>query len=241
MIDQSLPMQTTEHLNVNGSRMAVTLAKPDTGQQPWPAVILCHHREGVDEFTLDAARRIASRGFVVAVPNHYHRRPAGENWSVSRKAMQDKEVVADLQATMDYLARQSFVRADAIGIMGHCMGGRTAFLGAGVMPELRSAVILYGGHIFKTEGQGMPAPITFARDIKADVLALYGDQDHIIDTDEIKRLQSEMNAHNVKCDFHIFENAGHAFQDFSRPDVYRKDASEEAWTELIAFLQRTLA
>ncbi len=234
-------MQTTEYVDVAGSRMAVELAKPDSATQPWPAVILCHHREGVDEFTLDAARRMASHGFVVAVPNHYHRRPADEDWSVSRKTMQDKEVVADLKATLDFLARRPFVRADAIGIIGHCMGGRTAFLGAGVIPDFKSAVVLYGGHIFKTEGQGMPAPITFTKDIKADVLALYGDQDHIIGVDEIKRLQSEMKAHNVKCDFHIYEDAGHAFQDFSRPDMYRKDASEKAWTELLTFLQRTLA
>lgn len=234
-------MQATVYLNVGGSRMAVTLVKPDAAQKPSPAVILCHHREGVDEFTLDAARRIASHGFVVAVPNHYHRRPADENWSVSRKAMQDIEVVADLKVTMGYLARQSFVRTNSIGIMGHCMGGRTALLGAGVMPELRFAVILYGGHIFKTEGEGMPAPITFAKDVKADVLALYGDQDHIIGMDEIERLQNEMKAHNVKCEFHIFENAGHAFQDFSRSDMYRKEASEKAWTHVIAFLQRTLA
>ena len=233
-------MQTTEHLNVGDSRMALRLAKPDNTQQPWPAVILCHHREGVDEFTLDAARRIASRGFVVAVPDHYHRRPVGEDWSVSRKTMQDKEVVADLKATIDFLARQSFVRAGAIGIVGHCMGGRTAFLGVGVIRELKSAVILYGGHIFKTEGEGMPAPITFTKNIKAHVLAIYGDQDHLIDATEIRRLQSEMQAQNIKCEFKLYENAGHAFQDFSRPDMYRQEASERAWAELISFLQRTL-
>jgi len=234
-------MQTTECIDVAGNLMAVELLKPNSAKQPWPAVVLCHHREGVDEFTLDAAHRIASHGFAVAVPNFYHRRPAGEDWSASRKAMQDREVVADLGATVDFLGQQAFVRADAIGIAGHCMGGRTAYLGAGVVPQFKSAVILYGGHIFKTEGEGMPAPIAFTKDIRADVLALYGDQDHIVGVDEIDRLESEMKAHNVRCDFHIYANAGHAFQDFSRSDMYRKDASEKAWNELLAFLRRTLA
>lgn len=233
-------LTTEEAVDVSGSRMTVTTMRPDSSDLRWPGVVLCHHREGVDEFTLDAARRLTSHGFVSAVPNFYHRRPADEDWSVSRKTMQDTEVVADLKATYDFLARQPFVRADAIGIAGHCMGGRTAFLGAATIPQFKAAVILYGGHIFKTEGQGMPAPITFIGDIGASVLALYGDRDHVIGRDEIVQLEREMKTADINCEFRIFENAGHAFQDFSRPDMYRKDASEAAWETLLAFLTRTL-
>ena len=233
-------LTTEEQVDVSGNRMAVTTMRPDSSGSPRPSVVLCHHREGVDEFTLDAARRLTSHGFVLAIPNFYHRRPADEDWNVSRKTMQDTEVVADLKATYDFLAGQPFVRADAVGIAGHCMGGRTAFLGAATIPQFKAAVILYGGHIFKTEGQGMPAPITFVRDIRAPILALYGDRDHVIGKDEIEQLKREMKTANVNCEFRIFENAGHAFQDFSRPDMYSKNASEAAWETLQAFLTKTL-
>jgi carboxymethylenebutenolidase len=154
-------MLTTENVDVFGSPMAVTMVQPDGAGPIRGGIVLCHHREGVDEFTLDAAKRLAEHGFVVTVPNFYHRRPPDEDWSVSRKAMQDAQVIADLKATYDFLVQQAFIRADAIGIVGHCMGGRTAFLGAAVIPLFKAAVILYGGNIFETEGQGMPAPITF--------------------------------------------------------------------------------
>ena len=233
-------MEQNVSVDVSGSAMPVALVQPDNATSPSPALILCHHREGVDEFTLDAARRLAAAGFVVAVPNMYHRRPDGETWEVSRKTMSDANTVADLRATADFLAHQPSVRADAIGIIGHCMGGRTAFLGAAVMPQMKAAVVLYGGGIFKTEGEGMLAPITLTKNIRAPMLGLYGDKDHIISVDEINRLIETLNEHNIPNEFHVYENAGHAFQDFSRPKMYSKAASDDAWVRCLNFLNKTL-
>ena len=234
-------MLTTLTVDVLGSPMALGLARIGGANSSYPGIVLCHHREGVDEFTLDAAQRIAGLGFVVAIPNFYHRLPPDADWNIARRTMQDTLVVADLKATYDFLTRQSFVRADAIGIVGHCMGGRTAFLGAAVIPAFKAAAILYGGHIFKTEGEGMLAPINFIKNIQARVLALYGDHDHVVDVDEIRRIEDEMKTHNIKCQFHVYKNAGHAFQDFTRPEMYCEEASEDSWTRLLAFLMETLA
>ena len=77
--------------------------------------------------------------------------------------MQDAEVAADLMATANFLAGLADVKADRLGIVGHCMGGRTAFIGAATIANLKAAVILYGGHLFKTEGKGTPPPIELIR------------------------------------------------------------------------------
>ena len=154
--------------------------------------------------------------------------------------MQDSNVVQDLEATERFHALHRIVHADRIGIIGHCMGGRTAFLGAGVMNSIKAAVVLYGGHIFKTEGQGMPAPIELTKNIGCPVLGLYGDKDHIVGLEEIRRLTAELASKGVMHEFHIYENAGHAFQDFTRPDHYDRQASDDAWARLLAFLKKTL-
>jgi len=232
-------MEKLVNIDVAGSSMEITLVTPD-GMRPFPAVILCHHREGVDEFTIDAARRLAKCGLLTAVPNFYHRRPRDEGWQISRKTMQDAEVVADLKATADFLAGLPDVQADRIGIVGHCMGGRTAFIGAATIAYLKAAVILYGGHLFKTEGKGTPPPIELIEDVKAPILGLYGDQDHVIPQDEIKRMMAKLAGARIAHEFHIYKNAGHAFQDFSRPDHYRKEAAEDAWGRMLAFLAEKL-
>jgi carboxymethylenebutenolidase len=227
-------------IDVAGSAMPVEVARQED-ETPRPGIVLCHHREGVDEFTRDAAVKLSNAGYVVAIPNMYHRRPPSESWEVSRKTMQDVEAVADIKATAEFLKEQPFVRADAIAIVGHCMGGRSAFLGVAATPMFKAAVVLYGGHIFKTEGQGMPAPIALAKNIRAEMLNLYGAEDHIIPLDEVRRLEQELKNNHVKSEFHIYEKAGHAFQDFSRPDHYRKAASDDAWARMTAFLHKTLS
>jgi carboxymethylenebutenolidase len=75
--------------------------------------------------------------------------------------------------------------------------------------------------------------------IRAAMLGLFGRDDHVIGMDEVKRLDDELSRNNVSHEFHIYDNAGHAFQDFSRPDMYRKDTSEDAWKRIIAFLQKS--
>ncbi len=96
---------------------------------------------------------------------------------------------------MSSLIRQTV--SETFGIIGHCMGGRTAFLGAAVLPFFEVAVMLYGGHIFKTEGQGMPPPIAFTQDIRAVMLGLFGRDDHVIGMDEVKRLDDELSRNKV--------------------------------------------
>jgi carboxymethylenebutenolidase len=221
--------------------MPVTIIEAPAPADRSPALILCHHREGVDEFTIDAGRRLAADGYVVAVPNMYHRRPVGESWELSRKFVSDPDLIADLRATAALLESLDSVLPDSIGIVGHCMGGRTAFLGATVLPDLKAAVVLYGGGIFKTEGAGTTAPITMVAKIRVPVLCLYGDSDHVIPVDETRKLIDILTEQNVDHEFHLYEGAGHAFQDFSRPKLYVKAASEDAWIRISSFLKKTMA
>jgi carboxymethylenebutenolidase len=221
--------------------MPVTIIEATAPASRSSALILCHHREGVDEFTIDAGHRLAASGYVVAVPNMYHRRPASEAWELSRKSVSDPDLIADLRATAALLKSLNAVNPHSIGIVGHCMGGRTAFLGATALPNLKAAVILYGGGIFKTEGVGTAAPITMVANINAPLLCLYGDKDHAIPMDETRKLIGVLTEHNVDHEFHLYEGAGHAFQDFSRPKLYVKAASEDAWIRTFSFLRKTMA
>ncbi len=234
-------MMIQRAVGVAGSTMSVLLFAADENREPQPGLVLCHHREGVDTFTRHSASYLAKCGFVVAVPDFYHRRPAGEAWEVSRKTMEDIEVVADLQAAAVLLKTQLAVRSNAIGIIGHCMGGRTAFLGAAATPHFRSAVMLYGGNIFRSEGSGMPPPSELAKSIRCKMLGLYGRDDHVIGPDEVARLSGELDRCGVNHKFHIYDAAGHAFQDFEREETYRKSVSDDAWGRVVAFLDQTLS
>ena len=44
----------------------------------------------------------------------------------------------------------------------------------------------------------------------------------------------------VPHEFHRYDGAGHGFQNYSNPDRYRPEASEDAWKKLLGFFGRTL-
>jgi carboxymethylenebutenolidase len=233
-------MTDTITIDVGGSRMNVLLAPPTT-PGPHPAVVLMHHRGGLDEFTIHTAERLAANGFIAAAPNVYHRRPAGEDTVLSRQAMTDGELVADIDAVVDSLSANSSVRKDAVAIMGHCAGGRMAYLGAASNRRFKAAVVLYGGSIGRGEGAGRPAPLELTKDIGCAVLGLFGEEDQNPSPADVERISAELKRHNIRHAFHSYDGAGHAFQNFTDAPRYRKAQAEDAWTRVLAFLKAELA
>lgn len=230
---------TTEStITVGASPMRIFIAAP-AGAGPHAAIVLAHHRDGVDDFTRKTATRLAENGFLAAAPNLYHRRPEGEDPGQSRNHIDDVETIADLDAAVAYLARQPNVRADSIGIIGHCMGGRTAFLGAATNAAFKCAGIFYGGGILAPRKDTFPAPITRAKDITCPVAGFFGREDKNPSPADVERISAELTRHGVKHDFRTYDGAGHAFQNFNAAS-YRAEQSEDAWRRLIPFLRATL-
>jgi len=233
-------MTSEIRLDVGSSKMNVLLTLPAT-PGPHPAIVLMHHRGGLDEFTIRSAERLAASGCVAAAPNVYHRRPSGEDTVVSRQKMTDGELIADIDAVVDALRADPKVRKDAIAIMGHCAGGRMAFLGAASNKRFKAAVVLYGGGILRGEGDGRPAPLDLARNIGCPVLGLFGKDDTNPSPTDVAQIDAELNRHNIRHAFHSYDGAGHAFQNFTDPPRYRNAQAEDAWIRLLAFLKAELA
>jgi carboxymethylenebutenolidase len=231
---------TTENaVPVGTSRMVIFIAAPD-GAGPHPAVVVAHHREGIDEFTRRVATRLAENGFLAAAPNLYHRRPDDEDRMESRNFLDDIETIADLNATVACLQADKSVGAQRIGIIGHCMGGRTAFLGAATNPAFKCAGIFYGGSILAPRQNTFPAPSTLAKDIKCPLMGFFGREDKNPSPEDVERISAELKRFDIRHDFRVYDGAGHAFQNFMNKNSYREQQSEEAWSRLVPFLHAEL-
>jgi carboxymethylenebutenolidase len=226
-------------VKVGDGTMGIFTAEPQ-GTGPHPAVVLIHHRDGVDEFTRVTCERLAKEGFFAAAPNLYHRRPADEDSAVSRQKLTDGEVVADIDACVKQLQALPAVKGDRIAIMGHCMGGRMAYLGAASNSAFKAAVVLYGGGIFRAEGEGRLPPIAHTPNIKCAIAGFFGREDKNPSPDDVERISQELKKHSIRHDFRIYDGAGHAFQNFSNKASYREEASEDAWRRLVPFLKTEL-
>lgn len=237
--------QRIDTITVNDSPMEVFMYTPD-GDGPHPGIVLCQHipvgHTGIenDTFTLRAAERYTEAGFAVAVPFIFHWWPKEEEMQVKRDEFRDDWTTLDLQATYDHIAALDNVDADRMAIIGHCWGGRVAWLGAGHNPNYKECAIFYGGRIKASMGRGTPPAIDLAKNFKCNVIGFFGNDDENPSPADVDGMSKALTDAGVEHVFHQYDGAGHAFQNFPSPEKYREEQSEDAWEKVIAYMQDKL-
>ena len=225
--------------------MEIFMFEPE-GEGPFPGIVIAQHIPGghsgveKDEFTLKTAERYAENGYVVAVPFIFHWWPKEDDIQIKRDEFRDDWTVQDLQAAYDYLAAQDNVDGARIGIIGHCWGGRVAWLGACHNPDYKACAVFYGGRIKLQMGPGTPPAIELAGNIKCPVAGFFGNDDQNPTPEDVDAYEAALAAAGVPHVFHRYDGAGHAFQSFNNEDRYRPEASEDAWKKVLAFLKENL-
>ncbi|MEQ8858117.1 MAG: dienelactone hydrolase family protein [Pseudomonadales bacterium] len=238
--------QRTDIVDVDGSAMEVFVFQPDQ-DGPLPGLVLAQHipvgHTGIenDTFTLATAERFAAAGFVVAAPFIFHRWPKDAAIERKRAEARDDWMVADVRAAFELLRRDRAVAADRIGVVGHCWGGRVAWLAACHLPDLAACAMFYGGRIKLAMGPGSVPAIDLAGNIRCPVIGFFGNDDANPSPADVDDYERALSAAGVSHTFYRYAGAGHAFQNFPTPERYRETASEDAWSKVLAFLARTLA
>ena len=121
------------------------------GEGPHPAVIVVKEAFGLNDHIRSVAERIAREGYLTVAPDLYYRsadRVAGYHELPKAiglmSQLDDRKIVADVRAVMDWIEAQPGVRKGKVGITGFCMGGRISFLAACHLP-VAAAAPFYGG------------------------------------------------------------------------------------------------
>jgi carboxymethylenebutenolidase len=225
-----------ETTQVDGKPMRIYLGVPD-GPGPHPGLLVAQHAGGVDAQIQDTVHRLFREGYVVAAPELFHRQPVDMDPGKRTGALLDKEIIADLNATIAHLKTLGTAVAP-LGIVGFCMGGRVSYLAASAISGLKAAAMFYGGNTFKALGDG-PSPFARSADIQCPIIGFSGADDANPSPDDMKKIDTELTRLNKVHEFHLYLNAGHAFQNFIA-DRYRERASRASWAEMLAFFAEHL-
>lgn len=238
-------MYRVEQLMVNGHEMPMLVFEPQ-GAGPHAGLIVAQHLPvahaglELDPFQIKVGERYAQAGYKVAMPFLFHWWPTATDIAIKREEFRDDWTVADLNATFAWLLAQPDVRDDAIGLLGHCWGGRIAWLGACSLPQLAAAALFYGGRVKLEFADGAPAPITLAHQIACPILGIFGNEDANPSREDVDDYEAALCEAKINYAFHRFDGAGHGFQDFTNTERYRESQSEEAWTLALTFLDQHL-
>lgn len=212
-----------------------------------PAVIILHERYGIDQHTKDLTAKLAQAGFVGLAPDLFHRF-TGDRKAVlrgeQRVDLTDDGALADLNAAIDYLKRLKDVDAARIGIIGVCQTGRQPVLVAANRDDVAGVVVLYGA-IGGREWQGnelRPTPIEeLVAKVNCPVLGVFGEADHIISVDDVARFRNCFEKYKKSCHIRIYRDAPHGWLNDTMPGRYRKEAANDAWKLMMAFLRKCFA
>jgi carboxymethylenebutenolidase len=232
---------------VDGQDMRVYLAQPETAGQV-PGVLVIMEAFGVNKHIQGVTDKLAREGYVAVAPVLYHRLGSnplfsytGEDAEARTTAMaslRDAELVHDLNTTIAYLHGHAQVRADRLGVVGFCVGGRIAYLAASSCPGLSAAVVYYGGRIPLAFGEG-PAPFERTMNVQCPVLGNFGALDRNPTPDEVRKIETEPKKHGKVCDVKIYPGADHGFNCDERPS-YHAEASQDAWGRTLGWFQQYL-
>ncbi len=227
-------------LQVKGTSMAALFAMPDRPGRHL-GIVLAHHRYGHDSVvTRDILDRLAALGCAAIAVDHFHSVPPAGDDLARIAAMRDSWLSADNEAAIEFLTDHAQVQPDNLAVMGHCLGGRIAFMAAAQFPVFRGAVIYYSTGMFRAPEGQRPA-FDVLKDIKCPVIGFFGLEDKLIPVRDIDRIEAELARARVRHEFHRYPGAGHAFCNFDMAEDYREGACRDAWAHTVAFLRKEMS
>jgi carboxymethylenebutenolidase len=223
-------MMRTETLQFEtaGGATKAFVAMPDNTDNA-KTVIVIHEWWGLNEQIKNTAQRYAEEGFIAIAPDLY-RGVLATNADEASKLMHGLAIEDGLNTIESAIAkaRETFGTSH-FGITGYCMGG-TFTLRAACEIEGISAAVPYYGDIPEDEVlQKLSVPVVFVSGIR----------DQWINPEKVAGLEASADKFGLEVDSLKYD-ADHAFCNSTRPEVYHREAAEDAWAKTVGFFNDKL-
>ena len=197
---------------------------------------------GYDRETKEFVRRLAVSGYHAVAPNLYSREAPGaapdDAAAAARAAggVPDERLVGDVAGAVEHL--RSLPGANGkFGVIGHCSGGRHAYLAACSL-QFDAAVDCYGAFIVEDLPEGMPKamqPILhLAPEPELPAAGPVRGRRQVPGPAAVATLDAELTKLDKPHEFHSYEGAGHSFFSVDRP-AYRPEAAVDGWRRIDEF------
>lgn len=232
------------------------VARPSTGDGPFPGVILYMDAFGLRPRIRDMAQRIADWGYVVLAPNAFYRegtaaelapdmdmttpegRAAAGAAAFPRVGrLTTDKALPDIDAWVKALGTLDGVAPGPIGTFGYCMGARLAVRTAIAHPDVVAAC--GGFHGGGLAGDAPDSPHLGLGNARARFVFGHADHDQSMDPGAVARLGGALDAAGLEASNEIYAGAPHGYS-MADTSMYHEDATERHFRELRGLLGGTL-
>jgi carboxymethylenebutenolidase len=241
MVNEMLAISTDKVTVQNGeSAIDAYLAKPAT-KGTFTAVVVIQEIFGVNAHIRDITERLARAGYIAIAPAIYQRQAPGFEVGYSeaeveigrkyKNRTQAKELLGDIQATIDYLYSLPEVKRTGVGAIGFCFGGHVVYLAA-TLPDIKATASFYGAGIVNfCPGENQPT-LTLTKNISGTIYTFFGTEDPLIPNEQTDEIEAELNKYNIPHQVFRYHGATHGFM-CDRRDSYNPEAARDAWAKVL--------
>lgn len=244
MIERQIAIAT------NDGQMSSFICHPERGG-PFPVILFFMDAPGIREELRDMARRLATVGYYVLLPNLYYRSGVnelgnfiGEENAKTREKMSGlmtgltmKMVMEDGDALLAYADQDKAAGKGKVGTLGYCMSGQYAMNAASRHPErIAAAASIYGVRLITDRPN---SPHLTAQQAKAEFYVAWAETDHYAPLEELAPFTKALKDSGVKAEVELYKGVEHGFAFPQRP-AYDKPAAERHWERLFALYARNL-
>jgi len=242
MIERHLDLPTAD------GAMNTFVVHPDEGG-PFPVVLFYMDAPGKREELHDMARRIASVGYFVVLPNLYYRR-SRDYWLRERTeegfaemftymhALDRRTVECDSAALLRFVDGEPNADRTRIGAVGYCMSGPFVIWAAAAFPErLRCIASIYGANLVTD------APDSAHRmldKVRCEAYFACAETDKWAPPAIVAQLEAALDAAGTNYRLEWYPGAEHGFAFPLRAGIYHKPSAEQHWERLFSLFRRNL-
>jgi carboxymethylenebutenolidase len=215
---------------------------------PHPVVLFYMDAPGKREELHDMARRLASVGYYVVLPNLYYRR-SRDFWLTERtepklavmfehmNATTIELVMRDTEAMLRFIDAQPEADGHRIGAVGYCMSGPFVMAAAAQFPDrIKSIASIHGANMVTDSPD---SPHLLPPRIRCESYFACAEIDKWASKEDIARLRAALEAAGTPHRIEWYPGAEHGFV-FPLRAVYDKPGAERHWERLFDLFRRTL-
>ena len=215
---------------------------------PYPLVLFYMDAPGKREELHDMARRIATVGYYVILPNLYYRQvrefhlylpgATRERMRELMDGLSNAMVCQDTQAMLDFAASESSARGGPVGAVGYCMSGPFVFAAAAEFPDrIKASASLHGVKLY---GDAPDSPHLTADRIQGEIYFGCAETDNWAPPELVDALDKHLASTGINYRIEWYPGTNHGFVFPQREGMYHKASAERHWERLFAMFQRNL-
>ena len=217
-----------------------------------PGVIHLTDIGGIRPSHREMARRLASSGYAVLLPNVFYRtgKPPmfdflpkmGDERTMKRFGelagpMNPQAMERDAASYVDFLAASDSVSAGKMGVVGYCFTGAMAMRAAAMRPEkIAAAASFHGGGLFT---DAPTSPHLVLPRIKSQLYFGHAINDNSMPKEAIEKLDRALASWAGKYESEVYDGAYHGWTTPDAP-VYNQPQADRAFAKLTELLAATL-